>query len=132
MALNRLPLPSFTLVLTSGPQSVRGLPAAIKLDSSLSHTMRPTVRDHLMQTIDLRGEPDNNIQVPLNTSATRIDYGRIYLQTILEEEEPSTSPVVDKKQANRATKENVLILLQSLRRKLFPAKITAPTTNTCA
>ena len=48
MALTRLPLPSFTLVLTSGPQSVHGHPTAIKLDSSSSRTMRPIVRDPLM------------------------------------------------------------------------------------
>ena len=45
--------------------------------------------------------------------ATRIDYGRIYLQTILEEEEPSTSPAVDEKQAARTTK--VRTLLSTLR-----------------
>jgi len=89
--------------------------------------MRPTARDPLMQTIDLRGGPDDNIQDPLDTSATRIDYGRIHLQTVFEEEEPSTSPAVDKKQATRTTKQYVLILLQSLRRnlKLFSTKGTA-------
>jgi len=90
--------------------------------------MRPTVRDPLMQTIDLRGEPDDNIQVPLNKSATCVDYGRIYLQTILEEEELSASPVVDEKQATRTNKQYVLILFQSLRSKLFPGRGTAPTT----
>lgn len=40
----------------------------------------------------------------LVVQATRIDYGRVYLQTILEEEEPSTSPAVDEKQATRTTK----------------------------
>jgi len=89
--------------------------------------MRPTVQDHLMQTIDLRGEPDDHTQDPLITSATRIDYGRIYLQTIVEEEEPSTPPAVeDEKQATRTTKQYVLILLQSLRHKLFSARGTAP------
>jgi len=129
MAITRRPLPSFTLVLTSGPQSVHGYPTTIKLDSSSSHTMRPTVRDPLMQTIDLRGEPDDNIQDLLNTSAKRIDYGRIYLETILEEEEePSTPPAGDKKQATMTTKQYVLTLLQSLRRKLFSARGTPLTT----
>ena len=80
----------------------------------------------------------------LVVQATRIGYGRVHLQTILEEEEPSTSPAVDKKQATRISKvrmllstlhltfylphsqQYVLILLQSLRRKLFSAKGTAP------
>ena len=48
MALTRLPLPSFTLVLTSGPQSLVGYPATIKLESSSYPAMRPIVRDHLM------------------------------------------------------------------------------------
>jgi hypothetical protein len=38
----------------------------------------------------------------LAVQATRIDYGR--LQTIFEEEEPSSSPAVDKKQATKSTK----------------------------
>ena len=50
MALTRIPLPSFTLVLTSDPQSLHGYPTAIKLDSSSSPAMRPTARDHLMVT----------------------------------------------------------------------------------
>ena len=41
---------------------------------------------------------------PLVVQATRISYGRIHLQTILEEEEPSTSPAVDKKQTTRISK----------------------------
>ena len=47
MALTRLPLPSFTLVLTSDPQSLVGYPTTIKLDPS-SPAMRPIVREHLM------------------------------------------------------------------------------------
>ena len=46
----------------------------------------------------------------LVVQATRIDYGRIHLQTIFEEEEPSTSPVVDKKQVTRTTKVSTLFL----------------------
>ena len=87
----------------------------------------------------------------LVVQATHIDYGRIHLQTIFEEEEHSTSPAVDKEQAIRTTKvrtlfllvhltftylrhsqQYVLILLRSLRRKLFSTKGTAPvqlTTN---
>lgn len=49
MALTRIPLPSFTLVLTSGPQALHGYPTAFRLDSS-SPAMRPTARDHLMVT----------------------------------------------------------------------------------
>ena len=41
--------------------------------------------------------------------ATRIDYGRIYLQTIVEEEEPSTPPAVNKKQATTTTKVRTLL-----------------------
>ena len=48
MALTRIPLPSFTFVLTSDPQSLHEYPTAIKLDSSSSLAMRPTARDYLM------------------------------------------------------------------------------------
>ena len=41
---------------------------------------------------------------------TRIDYGRVYLQTIYEEEELSTQPAVDKKQVTRSTKVRTLFL----------------------
>jgi len=77
-----------------------------------------------MRTIDLRDEPSDNIQNSLDNSSTRIDYGRIYLETIVEEEEPSASPVVDNKQLARSTKQYVSMLLQSLRHKLFSAKNT--------
>ena len=45
----------------------------------------------------------------LVVQATRIGYGRVHLQTILEEEEPSTSPAVDKKQATRISKVRMLL-----------------------
>jgi len=48
MALARIRLPSFTLVLTSGPYSFYEYPTAIKLDSSVSPAMIPTAPDHLM------------------------------------------------------------------------------------
>ena len=47
----------------------------------------------------------------LVVQATHIDYGRIHLQTTFEEEEHSTSPAVDKKQATRTTKVRTLFLL---------------------
>ena len=50
---------------------------------------------------------------------TRIDYGRIYLQTILEEEEPSTPPVVDEKPAIRSPKVRTLLSLLHLNFYLF-------------
>jgi len=87
----------------------------MRLNYSLSPAVLPTARDHLMQTIDLRGEPDDNKPNPLNKPATRIGYDCIRLQTIFEEEEPSA---VDKKQTAGITKQYALMLLQSLRRKL--------------
>ena len=79
----------------------------------------------------------------LVVQAARIDYGRIYLETILEEEEPLTPPALDKKQVTTTMvrtlilrciwtftyilhQQYVSIFLHSLRRKLFSAKGTAP------
>jgi hypothetical protein len=48
MALSRIRLPSFTLVLTSGPQSFHGYPTAITSHSFSAPAMLPPARDHLM------------------------------------------------------------------------------------
>ena len=45
--------------------------------------------------------------------ATRVDSGHIHLEKIFEEEVPSTSPAVDKKQATRTTKVRTLFLAAS-------------------
>ena len=56
--------------------------------------------------------PVESESLPLIVQSTRIDYGHIYLETIVEEEEPSTSPAVDNKRLARSTK--VCTLLSTL------------------
>jgi hypothetical protein len=65
MAISRIRMPSFTLVLTSGWHSLHGYPTAIKFDPCASYTKLPVVIDHLLVTnlLSLCGNHDANLYV---------------------------------------------------------------------
>lgn len=65
MALSRIRMPSFTLVLTSGWHSLNGYPTAIKFDPCASYTILPIMIEHLLVSnpLFLCGNHDTNLYV---------------------------------------------------------------------
>ncbi|KAF8816699.1 hypothetical protein BYT27DRAFT_6384066 [Phlegmacium glaucopus] len=100
MSPYRKPLPSFTLVLTSGHHSYS--PATIQLCSAIP----PTAPEFLMKTIDLRHDSTDNEFVEVRDE-------NVDSQTVFEGEPPATFDHVAAQTSTRSVK-NLFFLIHKL------------------
>ncbi|KAF8816648.1 hypothetical protein BYT27DRAFT_7248083 [Phlegmacium glaucopus] len=121
MAILNIPMPSFTLVLTSGQCSHRRHPTPFD-----TRVLLPSAPDHLMKTIDLRGEPEDDRSNYTDVPTTSVNQEHVQLPTIFEEAEPSSSGSIAK-EAGNPIKANLLAFLRKFVFKCLVKKMSSST-----
>ncbi|KAF8816641.1 hypothetical protein BYT27DRAFT_7181475 [Phlegmacium glaucopus] len=106
MQLSHIPLPSFTLVLTSGHRSLYGDPI-------------PAVLDHLMKTIDFRYVPndDKTTRFEDHESSSNCIGENVDTQTILDSERPVTESHGGEKRAGNISFKSLALFIVVLKRR---------------
>ncbi|KAF8816696.1 hypothetical protein BYT27DRAFT_7248121 [Phlegmacium glaucopus] len=114
-------MPSFTLALTSGQCSHRRHPTTFD-----TCVLVPSAPDHLMKTIDLRGEPEDDRSNYAEDFTTSVNQEHVHLPTIYEEAEPSFLGSIAKKAGN-PIKVNLLAFLRKFVFKGLVKKMSSST-----
>ncbi|KAF8804372.1 hypothetical protein BYT27DRAFT_7207061 [Phlegmacium glaucopus] len=121
MAISNIPMPSFTLALTSGHCSHRRHPTTFD-----TCVLLPSAPGHLMKTVDLRGEPEDDRSSYTEVPTTSVNQEYVHLPTIFEETEPSSSGNIAK-EAGNPIKANLLAFLRKFVFKRLVKKMSSST-----